>query len=565
MKHYFSSILLLLTMHVHGQYNVKKLSAPVSTDAYNETCPVLSYDETNLYFTRVGDPNFNKSLIENNEDLSMTLDGHEYMQKLKNIYSLIAGRIVKNPYSSDFNQDIWISDAKGTGKIIHPGNPLNNALPNSICSNYSRDDEYVLINEFPIKGGISAGFSYTKRMENGTFTIPTPIEIIDFKEKGKGVNLSMSNDGQHIFIAMENRSNGNVDIYLSRKVINNKYSRPKRLGSRINSPYRESTPFISQDKRRLYFSSDRPGGIGGMDIYYSERLDYTYQNWSEPKLLGEPINSTSDDSYPYVSIDENTIHFASYREGTSDIYVGELYRKDFLDRPISVNINIINQNRDLIPGEMYWSEQYEKENRGFFRSNIGQYRLTLEKNIPMEFYAKRRGTESEVVIVDPAKERDNKKFEVDIYLMLTDAGYVEVSATEPTEAIVSKEPSGEDELEFNLSTKKSVTLKNIYFAKASPDVLEKSFPALKKLAAVLIRRPEITVRIEGHTDNIGVKKDLMELSWMRAEAIKKLLIIEGVSQDQVSTIGYGDSRPLTDNSTEEARKRNRRVEIRVID
>ncbi len=552
-------------MHIHGQYNVKKLSAPVSTDEYNETCPVLSYDETNLYFTRVGDPNFNKSLIENNEDLSKTLNGQEYMLKLKNIYSIIAGRMVNNPFASDFNQDIWITDAKGSGKLIHPGNPLNNALPNSICSNYSRNDEYVLINEFPIEGGIAAGFSYTKRMKNGEFTIPIPIEILDFNEKGKGVNLSMSNDGQHIFIAMENRANGNVDIYLSRKVINNKYSRPKKLGSSINSPYRESTPFISQDKRRLYFSSDRPGGVGGMDIYYSERLDYTYQNWSEPKILGKPINSESDDSYPYVSIDENTIHFASYREGSSDIYVGELYRKDFLDRPISVNINIINQNRDLIPGEMYWAELYDKENRGFFRSNIGQYRLTLEKNIPIEFYAKRRGTESDVVVVDPVKERENEKFEVDIYLMLTDAGYVEVSAAEPEETVITKEHGVEDELEYELSTKKSVTLKNIYFAKASPDVLEKSYPSVKKLASVLIRRPEITVRIEGHTDNIGVKKDLMELSWLRAEAIKKLLMSEGVNQDQISTIGYGDSRPLTDNSTEEARKRNRRVEIRVID
>ena len=302
-----------------------------------------------------------------------------------------------------------------------------------------------------------------------------------------------------------------------------------------------------------------------MDIYYSERLDYTYENWSEPKLLGQPINSTSDDSYPYVSIDENTIHFASYREGSSDIYVGELYRKDFLDRPIAVNINIVNQGKKLIAGEMYWNEEYEEENKGFFRSNIGQYRLILEKNVPMVFYARRRGTYSEKVVVNPVDMREEGKFEKDIYLILDDPNYVAVAPEEKVDETSGESDLNEtDLLEFELSTKKSVTLNNIYFARAKPDVLEKSFPALKKLASVLIRRPEISIRIEGHTDNVGVQKDLMELSWMRAEAIKKLLISEGVSNQQLTTIGYGASRPLTDNSSEEARMRNRRVEIRVI-
>ena len=79
-----------------------------------------------------------------------------------------------------------------------------------------------------------------------------------------------------------------------------------------------------------------------------------------------------------------------------------------------------------------------------------------------------------------------------------------------------------------------------------------------------MRQPNIRIVIEGHTDNVGNKNDLMQLSKNRADTIRSLLIQEGVVPDRVDTKGFGASRPVTDNATEEKKQQNRRVEIRVL-
>jgi outer membrane protein OmpA-like peptidoglycan-associated protein len=544
-----------------SQHSLERLPYPINTDDYDEICPVINYREEWLFFTRVGSPDFCKSLIEHGRDLYKVLDEKNYHQKLKTIYSEIAMEPVDNPSTSSFNQDVWMTSMEDMESVSHPGPPLNNALPNSICSNYSRENEYIIINEFPVDGGMKAGFSFVQMTDDGRFTIPIAIKIKDFRKIGETISLAMSTDHQHIFIAMDDH--GNQDIYMSRNAIKNLYARPVKLGSQINTPYRESTPFISQDKNRLYFSSDRPGGYGGMDIYYCERQDYTYRNWSEPKLLGPPINSEYDDSHPYVMLDENTIYFSSDREGTSDIYSAKMYRDDFLDKPMAVNINVYDQDSQLLIGsEILWKEAYKEDPEvGFFRSNTGQYRYIIEDNIPMIFQARRRSLRAPEMFIDPQEFKEKAIHEVTLDFFLKDR-------RTPEELVAMNKVSTPKEFNIEdilpLEVNRTIVLNNIYFAQSKPDVLEASYPALNNLASVLKRRPHIVIRIEGHTDNVGDKKALMELSWQRAEAIRTFLVEQGVKPENVETEGFGDTKPITNNSTEAKRKQNRRVEIRVI-
>lgn len=555
------TVYLILTQGLLCQHSLKKLPEPINTDAYDEICPVINYQEEWLFFTRVGSPDFCRSLIEHGRDLYEVLDKKNYHEKLKTIYSEIAMEPVDNPSKSSFNQDVWMVSMEGPDEIIHPGPPLNNALPNSICSNYSRENEYIIINEFPVDGGMKAGFSFVQMADDGRFTIPIAIQIKDFRKIGETISLAMSTDHQHIFIAMDDR--GNQDIYMSRNALKNLYARPVKLGSEINTTYRESTPFISQDKNRLYFSSDRPGGYGGMDIYYCERQDYTYKNWSEPKLLGPPINSEFDDSHPYVMLDENTIYFSSDRDGTSDIYSARMYRDDLLDKPMAVNINVYDQDSTLLPGsEILWKEAYKEDPEvGFFRSNTGQYRYIIEDNIPMIFEARRRSLRAPTIFIDPQEYKDQRIHEVTLDFYLKDR-------RSPEELVAMNQVSAPEEINIEnllpLEVNRTIVLNNIYFAQSKPDVLEASYPALNNLANVLKKRPHIVIRIEGHTDNVGDKKALMELSWLRAEAIKAFLVEQGVQSENIETEGFGDTRPITNNSTEARRKQNRRVEIRVI-
>jgi OOP family OmpA-OmpF porin len=110
-----------------------------------------------------------------------------------------------------------------------------------------------------------------------------------------------------------------------------------------------------------------------------------------------------------------------------------------------------------------------------------------------------------------------------------------------------------------------ITFYNIYFERSKPAILTTSKSALEELHDILTQHPHIRVLIEGHTDNVGNEKDLMELSWERAQAIKVYLVQKGIDPARISTIGYGDTRPLSDNFTEQGREKNRRVEVQVVE
>jgi outer membrane protein OmpA-like peptidoglycan-associated protein len=110
-----------------------------------------------------------------------------------------------------------------------------------------------------------------------------------------------------------------------------------------------------------------------------------------------------------------------------------------------------------------------------------------------------------------------------------------------------------------------ITFYNIYFERSKATILTTSRSALEELYDILAQHHEINIRIEGHTDSIGDEKDLIELSWQRAQAIKEYLVQKGIDPVRVSTIGYGATRPISDNFTEQGREKNRRVEVQVVE
>ncbi len=565
--------LILLPRNVEGQHSLTKLLYPINTDVYDEICPILSYDEDELFFTRVGSPDFEHHLIDDQKNIYETLDSEQYYKELKRIYSIIAGR-EENPVTSTFNQDVWYSHYHDgeVYNIFHPVAPLNNALPNSICSHYGKTDGYVVINQFPEDGGIQAGFSVVDKIDNLTFTEPRPIQITDFDMVGSEINISMSADKQYIIMAMAGEySLGSKDLYLSIKGIDEIYSPPVHLGNVLNSRYNEATPFFSQDKKKLYFSSDRPGGVGGMDIYVCNRLDYSFKNWSTPVPLSRPVNSEYDDSHPYIAIDENSILFTSNRDGSSDIFYAKLKRDEELDFTIDINIYIVKgEDRQKANAQLYWGPAYESEFPEFFRARDGSYKYTFTKNRVMQFKAENRGVISDIAILDPQELQDAGIREVDLELyMERGKGRKPVfkrtyfTKNDSTSTPKDKKRPIVDDL-LPLIANSTVVLKNIYFARAKPKVLPRSFPSLQKLAKTLIRRPDVVIRVEGHTDNVGSKEALEKLSYHRAEAIVTYLAKAGVPINQLQTKGYGSSRPITKNRTEEERAKNRRVEIRVL-
>lgn len=541
----------------YGQHSLKKLDYPINTDELNEICPVVSYDENLLFFTRVADLHCEKTLYIDSIDVYQSLNEVDYQQKLIQVYSQLASAPIKNPLKSSFNQDIWYSklvDGQAEG-IYHPGYPINDVLPNSICSNYGKNNAFLVINQFAPHGGIERGFSVTEKVGD-EFTFPKPITITDFSKTGSEINITASLDSMVLILAMT--EDGNMDLYISFRLEPNVYSKPINMGLDINTNYRESTPMLTLDSKRLFFTSDRPGGYGGKDIYFVERTSETYYSWSSPVKLSPPVNSVYDDSHPHMVQDNNVIFFSSNRDGSSDIFRAKL-RRDKIDKDLIIKVVIINgETGEKSPGELIWGDAYQNERPGFFRSKDGLCAYKFFENKAVAFKAVNRNMKSAEIIIDPQELMEAFTYTKTLELVMYNDG----RTTEIAEQTNTK-PKSQDEISEE-EINNTILLNNIYFEKAKPIVLPVSFPALEKLSKVLISRPKLYITILGHTDNVGNPEALKALSEERALAIKNILVTNGVPANRVTTFGYGGTKPIAPNDTEDNKSKNRRVEIKIV-
>ena len=535
---FFFAISSSLSAQRKKERTVEKLNTEINS-AYDEITPVISLDGRRLFFTRSGHPDFNRTLVEEGKDLSQTLDKWEYELHLQSIYSKLGERAIKAAKLSHFNQDIWVAEADKNfdfKTLTHPSYPLNNALPNSICALTTSGNEAVVINQFNEKGGMNKGFSIVRELSDGTWTFPEPIKIDGFRPYGTDVSLTMSSDGQVLIISMENSNSlGKSDLYVSFKQSNYSYSKPKNMGTSVNSFMRETTPFLSEDMKTLFFSSNRPKSAGGNDIFYVTRKDDSWLNWSYPNRFDAPINTANDESQPYFNANTGFLYFTSKREGSSDIFRSKIAERN----PITVTIKgkIYNSKTLLpIPAKVLATPTNTSGYSNIYISDDGSYRMSVRKGVKFNVLAERMG------YIGKAEEVSFKKsyvyhqeYTVNLYL-------------EPME----------------VGTK--IDLDAIYFERSKAVVLEKSFPALNKLAKFLQENQSIYIRVEGHTDNQGEPLSLQKLSEDRAKAIKHYLCYKkSIKAVRIDTLGFGGAQSINNNSTESLRQKNRRVEIIITD
>lgn len=346
-----------------------------------------------------------------------------------------------------YTEDIYVSYRdRRTGewgrakRIPALSNPHRNEAPTSV----SGDGRTMLV-------FVEGRMCFSVKAPQG-WTEPRPLP--QYLQLGNWQSDAMiTADGSAILFAANYPAEGeekpSLNIFVSERGKDGRWGKPYSIGKTINTPGMERSPFLHPDMQTLYFSSDRPGTHGELDVWVSRRLSDTCWNcWSEPENLGDTINTVGRDCWYKITADGKTAYYARKIGRMHDIYCVALPEDK---RPKAITV---------------------------------------------------------------------------------------------------------------LRANESVAIDNLLFETASDVIMQASLPELKRIAS-FIATYGYSVRLAGHTDNIGKQEDNKVLSEQRAQAVRRQLIEYGCSPDKIQAFGYGDTQPVATNETEEGRALNRRVEITI--
>jgi len=442
----------------------------------------------------------------------------------------------------------------------------------------------------------------SKRMANDSFSIGQPIETLNTSAQEGAFTLSQ-NGRVLIFTACERQdSRGGCDLYISFRK-GESWTPARNMGPVINSRYWDASPSLSSDNRSIYFSSKRPGGLGGSDIWMS-RLNANNE-WQTPINLGPTVNTAENDEAPYLHPDGKSLYFISRGHmgmGSYDIFLSKKTTEGWaqpqnLGYPINTKAREGGLFVDLTGHKAYFSsdidfsDDQDKQEGGdiYYFKLPEEYRPELVSYLRMEVTdADTKGYINAIAELKDLKEDatvPGLEFNVSGGVLLTTIvpgeyalsiskkGYLfhsenlvlaeESTHSDPFLYQVELQPIRK-EVVVEQEKQKPVILNNIFFASGSAELLPTSDSEIDKLIQLLSSNPELTIKILGHTDNVGPDQANLQLSTARAAAVYNRLLNAGFPSDRVLYEGRGENDPIADNETEEGRQRNRRTEFILI-
>lgn len=308
------------------------------------------------------------------------------------------------------------------------------------------------------------------------------------------------------------------------------------LGKEINSADNEVSPFYHANSGTLYFSSDVCEGYGGYDIYRSN--DQT-DKWGDAVNLGYPVNSGSDDLYFVLDNDESLGYLTSDRERCKNCYGGGC--NNIYEIKDAITILITGQIFDAISD-----------------NEIPEAEVTLELK-------SKEGVKPVKVITDA---EGNYSFELKksekYYIGASKADYLP-SGDSVTTMGIKKSTRLFLDLYLLPSTDEEIVLEGILYDFDKWDLLVQSKEILNTLVNIMYRYPTLVIELASHTDNRGSDEYNQVLSQKRAESCVKYLIQRGIDKKRLVANGYGESKPLIEDAqTEEEHQLNRRTTFRII-
>lgn len=505
---------------------VENLGNQVNSE-YNEINPMISPDGKTLYFARISHPN--------------------------------------NTNGTKGSQDIWYAELDAaTGKwgpARRMGFPLNKDEYNCAYS-ITPDGNTMLIKGQYTNGNYETrGFSMSKKTATG-WSPPQKVDIPGYVGLSKGQFDCgfLSADGKVLLMAFSEKKNSKEDdIYVSFRQKDGSWTKPINLGPEVNTKFTETTPFLAPDGATLYFSSNRDGGLGSNDIYVCKRVDKTWKHWSKPVNLGPNVNTDGYDAYYTLGASGDYAYLTTFKNtlGKGDIVrvkltddrsnqpgkVGggdDVAAKTDVTRPDPVALisgKVVDQvTGKPIEARIIYQTLPDGAEAGEATSDpiTGEYKIVLPYG---QKYTMR------AIAKDFIAEGDN------------------IDLTQPK---AFQQITGKELKLVPIEVGRTVRLNNIFFDTGKSELRPESSPELDRLVTTLNDAPKMVIEMRGHTDNTGSNEINAKLSQDRADSVREYFVSKGIEPDRIASKGFGESKPVATNDTDEGRQQNRRVEFVIV-
>lgn len=448
-------------------------------------------------------------------------------------------------------EDIWYSELDSSGHwslAKNMGSMFNNPEPNFINSIQSvtpdgRTAVMLLGNKYLDNGRMQAGVSISSNV-GGSWSKPVALKIrndYNFHEKA---NYFLTNNRRTLIMSVEREdSHGDRDLYVSFMQDDSVWTEPLNLGDVVNTASEESAAFLAADDKTLYFSSNGFSGYGGNDIFASRRLDDTWTNWSEPENLGPEINSPLEDLFFNIPA---TSEYAYYSRGVSesntDIYRVKLPILQSPDPWVVVRGKIVDaRTGEPMGAKIIYERLPDGRELGIAESDprTGEYELRLPGGHLYGIRAEATNRISENQNLDlRSVTRDQVIEDKDFRL-------------DPIQVATVEENT-------------SIVLNNIFFDFDKSTLRAESNPELNRIISLMKEKSGMQIEIAGHADATGPEPYNLQLSERRARAVVQYLTRQGIDRERISVVFYGEAKPVAPNTTPDGRRRNRRVEFKIL-
>jgi outer membrane protein OmpA-like peptidoglycan-associated protein len=469
-------------------------------------------------------------------------------------------------------EDLYAS--KRVDSVWQRGTPLNNinTEDNEGGQCISADGRFLVFTGCQRPDGKGQCDLYYSYLINGKWSEPlnmgAPINTTSWESQP-----SLSADGNTLYFSSDRPGGkGGYDLYQSHRTEGGKWSIPTNLGDTLNTEFNDQAPFLHQDGQTLFFTSDGHPGMGKNDLFLS-RLDPLTGTWGKPQNLGYPINTKESDGTLVVSLDGKTAYFARGKKAmTAGIPLAGQDKEGMLKIPNDFDLYSFDLYPEVRPKPVTYLKAtiVDATTQQPITSAKLEFIDLVTGKVVIKSYSNEAG--EALACLPFGKDyamnvtKANYVFHSDNF-NLSDSGTFKKPFTRKVSLQAILKPSARPTTNGQqpATNAQPIVLKNVFFETGIATLRQESKSELNRLKTLLEENPSMKIRIQGHTDNVGNDAANQTLSENRAKSVYDFLIQNGIPSTRLSYKGFGKTQPIDTNDTDSGRQNNRRTEFVVVE